>query len=52
MRKELQINSVTVLENLDTYEIILATLNLPYPAWQDFLGNRPLTHALLCRLRK
>lgn len=30
----------------------LITTNLPYPAWQDFLGNRPLTQALLSRLRE
>lgn len=30
----------------------LFTTNLPYPAWQDFLGNRPLTQALLSRLRE
>jgi DNA replication protein DnaC len=30
----------------------LVTTNLPYPAWQDFLGNRPLTQALLSRLRE
>lgn len=30
----------------------LVTTNLPYPAWQDFLGNKPLTQALLSRLRE
>jgi DNA replication protein DnaC len=30
----------------------LITTNLPYSAWQDFLGNRPLTQALLSRLRE
>lgn len=30
----------------------LITTNLPYPVWQDFLGNRPLTQALLSRLRE
>jgi len=30
----------------------LFTTNLPYPAWQDFLGNRPLTQALLSRLHE
>jgi DNA replication protein DnaC len=30
----------------------LITTNMPYPAWQDFLGNRPLTQALLSRLRE
>jgi hypothetical protein len=25
---------------------------MPYAAWQDFLGNRPLTQALLGRLRE
>lgn len=30
----------------------LITTNLPYPAWQDFLGNKPLTKALLSRLRE
>jgi DNA replication protein DnaC len=30
----------------------LLTTNLPYAAWQDFLGNRPLTQALLSRLRE
>jgi DNA replication protein DnaC len=30
----------------------LITTNLPYVAWQDFLGNRPLTQALLSRLRE
>ena len=30
----------------------LITTNLPYAAWQDFLGNRPLTQALLSRLRE
>lgn len=30
----------------------LITTNLPYAAWQDFLGNKPLTHALLRRLRE
>jgi DNA replication protein DnaC len=28
------------------------TTNLPYPAWQEFLGNRSLTEALLSRLRE
>jgi len=30
----------------------LLTTNLPYPAWQEFLGNRSLTEALLSRLRE
>src|SRR6185437_2478610 len=30
----------------------LITTNMPYAAWQDFLGNRPLTQALLSRLRE
>jgi DNA replication protein DnaC len=30
----------------------LITTNLPYPAWQDFLGNKALTKALLSRLRE
>jgi len=30
----------------------LITTNLPYPAWQDFLGNAALTKALLSRLRE
>lgn len=30
----------------------LLTTNLPYATWQDFLGNRPLTQALLSRLRE
>jgi DNA replication protein DnaC len=30
----------------------LLTTNLPYPAWQDFLCNKPLTQALLSRLRE
>jgi DNA replication protein DnaC len=30
----------------------LVTTNLPYPAWQDFLGNKALTQALLSRLRE
>lgn len=30
----------------------LLTTNLPYPTWQDFLGNKPLTQALLSRLRE
>ena len=30
----------------------LITTNLPYAAWQDFLGNKPLTQALLRRLRE
>ena len=30
----------------------LLTTNLPYAAWQDFLGNRALTQALLSRLRE
>jgi DNA replication protein DnaC len=30
----------------------LITTNLPYAAWQDFLGNRALTQALLSRLRE
>jgi DNA replication protein DnaC len=30
----------------------LLTTNLPYPAWQDFLGNKALTQALLSRLRE
>ena len=30
----------------------LITTNLPYAAWQDFLGNRALTEALLSRLRE
>jgi DNA replication protein DnaC len=30
----------------------LITTNMPYPAWQDFLGNRALTQALLSRLRE
>jgi DNA replication protein DnaC len=29
-----------------------AALNLPYPAWQDFLANKALTKALLSRLRE
>jgi DNA replication protein DnaC len=30
----------------------LITTNLPYSAWQEFLGNRALTEALLSRLRE
>jgi DNA replication protein DnaC len=30
----------------------LISTNLPYPAWQDFLGNAALTKALLSRLRE
>lgn len=30
----------------------LITTNLAYPEWQGFLGNRPLTEALLSRLRE
>jgi DNA replication protein DnaC len=30
----------------------LITTNLAYPEWQTFLGNRPLTEALLSRLRE
>jgi DNA replication protein DnaC len=30
----------------------LLTTNLPFPAWQDFLGNAALTKALLSRLRE
>jgi DNA replication protein DnaC len=30
----------------------LITTNLPYSTWQDFLGNRALTQALLSRLRE
>ena len=30
----------------------LITTNLPYPTWQDFLGNPALTKALLSRLRE
>jgi DNA replication protein DnaC len=30
----------------------LITTNLSYPQWQSFLGNRPLTEALLSRLRE
>lgn len=30
----------------------LITTNMPYAAWQDFLGNKPLTQALLSRLRE
>jgi len=30
----------------------LLTTNLPYPAWQNFLGNPALTKALLSRLRE
>ena len=30
----------------------LITTNMPYAAWQDCLGNRPLTQALLSRLRE
>jgi DNA replication protein DnaC len=30
----------------------LITTNMPYAAWQDFLGNRALTQALLSRLRE
>jgi len=30
----------------------LISTNLPYPAWQDFLGNPALTRALLSRLRE
>lgn len=30
----------------------LLTTNLPYPAWQEFLGNKALTQALLSRLRE
>jgi DNA replication protein DnaC len=30
----------------------IITTNLAYPEWQDLLGNRPLTEALLSRLRE
>jgi DNA replication protein DnaC len=30
----------------------LISTNMPYPAWQDFLGNAALTKALLSRLRE
>ena len=30
----------------------IITTNLAYPEWQGFLGNRPLTDALLSRLRE
>jgi DNA replication protein DnaC len=30
----------------------IITTNLSYPEWQSFLGNRPLTEALLSRLRE
>jgi len=30
----------------------LISTNLPYPTWQDFLGNAALTKALLSRLRE
>jgi DNA replication protein DnaC len=30
----------------------LISTNLPFSAWQDFLGNPPLTKALLSRLRE
>ncbi|MGH7105488.1 MAG: IS21-like element helper ATPase IstB [Acetobacteraceae bacterium] len=30
----------------------LISTNLPYPTWQDFLGNAALTRALLSRLRE
>jgi DNA replication protein DnaC len=30
----------------------IITTNLAYPEWQSFLGNRPLTEALLSRLRE
>ena len=30
----------------------LITTNLSYAQWQDFLGNKPLTQALMRRLRE
>ena len=38
-------------ERYHRYPTLIST-NLPYAAWQDFLGNRPLTQALLSRLRE
>jgi IstB-like ATP binding protein len=41
-----------LLEDRHRRKPTLVTTNLPYPAWQDFLGNAALTKALLSRLRE
>jgi len=41
-----------LMEERHHHRPTLLTTNLPYPAWQDFLGNRALTQALLSRLRE
>jgi DNA replication protein DnaC len=41
-----------LLEDRHRRKPTLITTNLPYPAWQDFLGNPALTKALLSRLRE
>lgn len=41
-----------LLEERHRRKPTLVTTNLPYPAWQDFLGNPALTKALLSRLRE
>jgi DNA replication protein DnaC len=41
-----------LLEERHRRKPTLVTTNLPYPAWQDFLGNAALTKALLSRLRE
>jgi DNA replication protein DnaC len=41
-----------LMEERHHHRPTLLTTNLPYAAWQDFLGNRALTQALLSRLRE
>lgn len=41
-----------LMEERHHHRPTLLTTNLPYPAWQEFLGNRSLTEALLSRLRE
>jgi len=41
-----------LMEERHRHRPTLITTNLPYPTWQDFLGNAALTKALLSRLRE
>jgi len=41
-----------LMEERHRHRPTLITTNLPYPTWQDFLGNPALTKALLSRLRE
>jgi len=38
--------------NVPGADLELAYTNMPYAAWQDFLGNRPLTQTLLSHQRE